>query len=60
MDALGASLRGSPDIAAELQLAENQYSFLQDAARRPRVGGEDHNILEVLERVAKSCEAAAA
>jgi hypothetical protein len=59
--------RSNPEIGAELQLAENQYEFLKDAARRldgaadPRPGLEAvaktcDNILEVLEGVARACE----
>lgn len=68
MQALAKATRAAPDVAADLQLAENQYSFLTDAARRleaardPRaelelVAKTCDNILEVLERVAKACEA---
>jgi len=70
MDALAASQRAAPEAASELALAENQYSFLKEAARRlesapdPRpeleaVAKTCDNILEVLDRVAKACEAAA-
>jgi hypothetical protein len=67
MDALTLSVRSMPEVAADLQLAENQYSFLKDSAQRlegarePRadlelVAKTCDNILEVLERVAKACE----
>src|SRR5205085_4165406 len=68
MAALVAATRAAPEVAADLQLAENQYTFLADAARRlegardPRselelVAKTCDNILEVLDRVAKACEA---
>jgi hypothetical protein len=68
MAALAAATRAAPEVAADLQLAENQYSFLSDAARRlegasdPRpelelVAKTCDNILEVMERVANACEA---
>lgn len=68
MDALAGSTRQMPEVAADLQVAENQYGFLREAARRlegdgdPRAGLESvaktcDNILDVLDRVAKACEA---
>ena len=68
MAALAKATPAAPELAADLQLAENQYRFLIDAARRlegapdPRAELElvvktCDNILEVLERVAKACEA---
>lgn len=68
MDSLVKSMHDSAEVSADLALAANQYAFLQDAARRldgaedPRAGLESvaktcDNILEVLERVARACEA---
>jgi hypothetical protein len=70
MDALLAAPDLSAEIANELQLAEDQYRFLRQAAlglegaRDPRTGLEAvaktcDNILEVMDRVARRYEAAA-
>ena len=71
LDTLAAGTRDAPALVAELQLAENQYSFLKDAARglegardpRPdleRVAKTSDNMLEVLDGVAKALESASA